>query len=98
MMKDRWAYVNQYKETIDRYDNIEKYYWRIMLLNPDNYYLQKITLDSLQNVNAARTQIYDLLPEIAGGQFSALGKKGNENSIPQVAAQAGQTIPRALQN
>jgi hypothetical protein len=97
-MKDRWAYVNQYKETIDRYDNIEKYYWRIMLLNPDNYYLQKITLDSLQNVNAARTQIYDLLPEIAGGQFSALGNINNENIISQATAQKEQEIPRALQN
>jgi hypothetical protein len=97
MMKDRWAYVSLHKETIDVYDNCEKHYWRIVLLNPDNYYLQKICLDSIQNVNAARSQIYDVLPEIAGGNFLTL-KNGNENTISTTTAQKAQEIPRALQN
>jgi hypothetical protein len=69
LMKDRWAYVAQYKERVDEYYKYQKEYWRIFHMNPTNGYLQKITLDSLQNVSAALTQLYDILPEIAGGTF-----------------------------
>lgn len=69
LMKDRWAYVAQYKERVDEYYKYQKEYWRIFHINPTNGYLQKITLDSLQNVSAALTQLYDILPEIAGGTF-----------------------------
>ena len=70
LMKDRWAYVAQYKERVDDYYKYQKEYWRIFYMNPTNPYLQKITLDSLQNVSAALTQLYDIMPEIAGGQFT----------------------------
>ena len=71
-MKDRWAYVAQYKERVDEYYKYQKEYWRIFYSNPTNPYLQKITLDSLQNVSAALTQLYDIMPEIAGGQFTSV--------------------------
>ena len=72
LMKDRWAYVAQYKERVDEYYKYQKEYWRIYYSNPNSPYLQKITLDSLQNVSAALTQLYDIMPEIAGGQFTSV--------------------------
>ena len=93
MMKDRWAYANQYKEAVDIYTKLEKEYWRIFLLNPDNYYLQKIVLDSLQNVNERRTNLYDILPEIAGGIYPQ-----NVQPLSKVTEESTTPIPRALQN
>jgi hypothetical protein len=69
LMKDRWAYVSQYKDRVDEYLQYKKEYWRIFFANSKNPYVQKVTLDSLQNVSAALTNLYDILPEIAGASF-----------------------------
>lgn len=80
LMKDRWAYVTEYKDRVDEYLQYKKEYWRIFLSNPNNGYLQKICLDSLLNVSEALTQLYDILPEIAGRTDVK-----EPNVIPQVA-------------
>ena len=55
LMESRWAYVGQYKERLDEYLKYQKEYWRIFYSNPTNAFLQKTTLDSLQNTSAAIT-------------------------------------------
>jgi hypothetical protein len=90
LMKDRWAYVSQYKERVDEYYKYQKEYWRIFHMNPSNGYLQKITLDSLQNVSAALTNLYDIMPEIAGATFVKEPiSKTTEEKKPEIRA----TIP-----
>lgn len=84
MMQSRWAYVGQYKERVDEYYKYQKEYWRIFYTNPTNGYLQKICLDSLQNVSAALTQLYDILPEISGGNYV-------ENTLPKITEETQPT-------
>ena len=93
LMKDRWAYVAEYKERVDEYYKYQKEYWRIFHLNPTIPYLQKITLNSLQNVSAALTQLYDIMPEIAGGHFTDV--KTTEETAPKATTPTKAKRPKA---
>jgi len=84
LMKDRWAYITQYKERVQEYERYQKEYWRIFLSNPNNGYLQKICLDSLQNATAAITSLYDIMPEIAGANVKEPISKTTEDKTAKV--------------
>jgi len=89
LMKDRYAYVAQYKERIDECYKYEREYWRLYYANPDQPHLQRGILDSLQNVTSTLTSLYDILPEVAGGQFTDVKEhisKTTEETSPTIAA------------
>jgi len=93
LMKDRWAYVAQYKDRVDEYLQYKKEYWRIFHMNPSNGALQKVTLDSLQNVSAALTNLYDILPEIAGASFVKEPlSKTTEDTTTEISGEQPHTI------
>ena len=72
LMKDRWAYVAAYKERLDEYLKYQKEYWLNYHSHPDNGFLRVKCLDGLQNTSNAITQLYDIMPEIAGGQYNSV--------------------------
>jgi len=89
LMKDRYAYVSHYRERIDECYKHEKELWRIFYSNMDNPHIQTKCIALLQNSNAALTSLYDILPEIAGGQFTDVKEhisKTTEETPPTVAA------------
>ena len=94
MVLDRMAYAAAYKKRIDEYELYKKCYWQIFYANAKNPYLQKVTLDSLQNVSAALTQLYDILPVIASGNIAdAIFKT---RALPPSPETRARVVPRAI--
>lgn len=90
LMQNRWAYVAQYKERIDEYLKYQKEYWLNYHSNPNNAIVRVKCLDGLQNTSAAITQLMDILPEIAGGQFESV-----KDSLPKVAEETAREVKAA---
>jgi hypothetical protein len=87
MIGSRYAYFAQYRERMNEYLNYQKHYWKLYFNNEGNPPLQKAILDSLQDTSAAISQLYDILPEIAGETYGDITR--GEKAVSELSEKEG---------
>ena len=69
MISTRYAYFLQYKERMNEYLNYQKKLWELYYENPEKPVLRVKIIAQLQITSASISQLYDILPEIAGEAY-----------------------------
>jgi hypothetical protein len=89
MISTRYAYFLQYKERMNEYLNYQKKLWELYYdpRNEDKPVLRVKIIEQLQNTSAAISQLYDILPEIAGEAYGDIAR-GSE-TVSELSKEKG---------
>ena len=66
LQKDRFAYIQQYFDSIEEIRFIQKMLWKIIKENPDKPFLQRSCLSGFHQSTITLCTMYDVLPAISG--------------------------------
>jgi hypothetical protein len=66
MMRSKDAYLQQYFERIDEVKKYQQELWRLYHIHPGNPFLQKSCINDLLQTTVVLSQLYDLMPTLAG--------------------------------
>jgi hypothetical protein len=87
MISAKYAYFLAYRERMNEYLNYQKKLWELWYDNEDKPFLRVKIIAQLQIATAAISQLYDILPEIAGENYGDIVR--GSKTVPELSEEKG---------
>lgn len=87
MVGSRYAYFLAYRERMNEYLNYQKKLWELYYENPEKPFLRVKIIAQLQICSSSISQLYDILPEIAGESYGDIIR--GSKAVPELPKEKG---------